>query len=444
MSTSIAEGLPVRAETTNEEALERIRRVIAGGGSSNMRNLGVPRPLVVAGARGCTITDIEGRELIDLNMGYGPMLFGYGDQDVLSAIAAQMRRAHMTGLPSDVDARAAELIQILVPSMEQVRFANSGTEAIASALRLARATTGRNLVVTFEGHYHGWSETILRKTTPSLGSSEVRSGALGMIPEALRHTVQVAWNDIDGLQQILEHVGHSVAAVILEPVLANDGVCGPAPGFLQHVRELTTRYGSLLIFDEVITGFRVAAGGAQARYAVRPDLTIVSKVMGGGFPVAAFGGSREIMAPLARNEALHAGVYAGNHLAMVAVTACLEKILANPSTYEYLEHIGQHVEQRLREGVAHCSAQVSIDRVGSVLAFGLIDGDRRSSGVIRRRPRYSMDAHRELQMRCQDRGVYFQPNPREPWFLSTAHTRPILDRAINVILESLGERATSA
>jgi len=444
MSTNIAKQRPLTAEVTNESAVERIRAVIAGGGSSNMRNLGFPRPLVVSRARGCQITDVEGRELVDLNMGYGPHIFGYNDQEVLGRIAAQMQKAHMTGLPGDADARAAELVTTLVPSMQQLRFANSGTEAIASALRLARATTGRDIVVTFEGHYHGWSETILRKTTPDLGPRDVRPGALGMIPESLRHTLQVPWNDVQALEELLDHAGKSVAAIILEPVLANDGVAAPAPGFLERVRDLTTRHGALLIFDEVITGFRVAAGGGQARYAVFPDLTVVSKVMSGGFPVSAFGGSKEVMALLARNEALHAGVFAGNHLAMSAVTASLEKILANPSTYEYLEQIGQHVETRLRAGVAGNSVPVSIDRVGSVLAFGIVDGPSGApDDVVRHRPRYALQAHRELQMRCQDRGVYFHPNPREPWFLSTAHTRPVLDRAIDAILEALDQRTTA-
>jgi glutamate-1-semialdehyde 2,1-aminomutase len=445
MSTSISKQRPLTVEVTNAAAIERIRAVIAGGGSSNMRNLGFPLPLVVAEARGCHITDVEGRELIDLNMGYGPHIFGYNDQDVLGRVAAQIKTAHLTGLPSNLDARAAELITSLVPSMEQLRFANSGTEAIASALRLARAITGRHSIVTFEGHYHGWSETILRKVAPNLGAQDVHPGALGMIPEALRYTLQVPWNDPRALEELLERTGDSVAAVILEPVLANDGVAAPAPGFLQRTRELATQYGAVLIFDEVITGFRVAAGGAQARYGVRPDLTVVSKVMGGGFPVAAFGGSRELMALLARNQALHAGVYAGNHLAMSAVTASLEKVVANPATYEHLEQLGQYVEQRLREGAARSSAEVQIDRVGSILSFGLVDETTSSAGAGRRhRPRFAMQANRELQMRCQHRGVYFHPNPREPWFLSTAHTRPILDKAIDVILEALGDRATRA
>lgn len=443
MSTVIDEKRPLDVGITNELALDRIRAVVAGGGSSNMRNLGVPRPLVVSAARGCHITDVEGRELVDLNMGYGPHLFGYGDQDVLGRIAAQMRTAHMTGLPSDVDARAAELIRSLVPTMEQVRFANSGTEAVASALRLARAWTGRHLIVTFECHYHGWSETILRKVAPDFGARDVQPGAPGMIPDALRHTVQIPWNNVQAIEELLDQMGSSIAAVILEPVLANDGVAAPAEGFLQRVRKLTTKHGILLIFDEVITGFRVASGGAQARYGVLPDLTVVSKVLGGGFPVAAFGGSRELMAPLARNEALHAGVYAGNHMAMSAVTASLEKVIANPSTYEYLEDIGQYVEQRLREGAARTSAEVTIDRVGSIISFSLLEETPRPALAGRARPRFDVQGHRELQMSCQERGVYFHPNSREPWFLSTAHTRPILNKAIDVILGVLDEHTRS-
>jgi glutamate-1-semialdehyde 2,1-aminomutase len=434
------------ASFTNEQALARIRDVIAGGGSSNMRNQGVPKPLVLREAWGCHIRDVEGHEYIDLNMGYGPHLFGYNDQDVLSCIAGQMHRAHMTGLPSDLDAQAGELVRSLVPSMEQLRFANSGTEAIASALRLARAVTGRQVIVTFECHYHGWSETILRKIGPDLAAREVLPGAPGMISEALLHIRQLPWNDANALEELLQREGHTVAAVICEPVLANDGVCAPAEGFLQRARELTARHGALLIFDEVISGFRVAAGGAQARYDVRPDLTVVSKVMGGGFPVAAFGGSRELMMPLARNEALHAGVYAGNHLAMSAIIAMLEKITTNAAAYEYLEQIGQHIERRLRERTAHRANEILIERVGSVVGFYLVEpapGSSDASGV-RHRPRFAMDAHRELQMLCQERGVYFHPNPREPWFLSTAHTRPILDRAADVIAESIDEATQRA
>jgi glutamate-1-semialdehyde 2,1-aminomutase len=203
-------------ETTNEAGLRRIERVVAGGGSSNMRNSGTPRPLVVASAHGCYIDDVEGNRLIDLNTGYGPHLYGYGDQAVAASIYEQLQRSPMTGLPHLLEAEAAELIADLVPSIEQVRFASSGTEAVASALRLARVVTGRPLVVAFEGHYHGWSETIWRGEQ-RLPNGELR-GAPGSIPGALECTLEVPWNAPEAIEAAFEEHGHQIAGVILEPV----------------------------------------------------------------------------------------------------------------------------------------------------------------------------------------------------------------------------------
>lgn len=438
--------LPCR---TNAEAFDDVCGVIAGGVSSNMRILGIPIPLVVRNAEGCRLWDVEGNELIDLNMGYGPHLFGYADRDVVGDIADQFWRGHMSGLPHELDLEAGSLIAELVPSVEQVRFANSGTEAIASAVRLARASTGRLLVLTFEGHYHGWSETLLRarKTISGLADQPLQrlvAGAPGMIPEALHHTLQVPWNDPEVLNGVFDQHGDQIAAVILEPVRVNSGVVPPAPGFLGHLRELTSHHGALLIFDEVITGFRVARGGAQERYAVEPDLTILSKVLGGGFPVAAFGGGRQVMAPLARNEAFHAGVYAGNHAAIRAVVSMLGKIRRSPDTYPLLEEIGAYTEQRLTEAFSAVGRSVSIARVGSVMSVAILSRlpDRSNSPDRSERLRPSVPtvdfaAHRQLQMHCQRDQVYFHPNPLEPWFLSTAHSKDDIDQAIDVIQRAI-------
>ena len=295
--------------TTNAEQFASIREVISGGVSSSMRAQAIPEPLVVQRAKGNRIWDVEDRELIDLNMGYGPHLFGYADPELAAALARQLAEGAMTGLPHRLDRQAGELIGRLVPSVEQVRFANSGTEAVASALRLARVATGRTQVLTFEGHYHGWSETVLRagKATfhqPAPDSTAPRPGAPGMIPGALAHTLEVPWNDLPALRAVFEAHGERLAAVICEPVMANACVVPPAPGQLEELRALCDRWGAWLIFDEVITGFRVARGGAQERYGVTPDLTVLSKVMGGGVPVAAFGGSRAAMAMLADQRAL--------------------------------------------------------------------------------------------------------------------------------------------
>lgn len=431
----------ITTPATNGQLLDATRKVIAGGGSSNMRNLGIQTPLVLDRASGCRIWDVEGNELLDVNMGYGPHLFGYADPDVMDAVAERLRLGAVTGIPHRLDHEAGELIAATVPTVEQVRFAQSGSEAIASTLRLARFVTGRNLVVTFEGHYHGWSETVLRKaaiTNNGEGSRGAVPGAPGMIPEALAHTLQIPWNDPEALDAVFSAHGGEIAAVILEPICANAGVVLPRPGFVERIADLTARHGALLVFDEVITGFRVALGGAQELLSVRPDLTILSKVLGGGFPVAVFGGSREMMEPLARNEAFHAGVYAGNHAAVSAVVAMLGKLRGNPSVYDTLETDGAYLERRLTEVFAAANRPVRIARCGSVMSVALLtespETDLRYDAAV---PFIDFAAHRRLQLLCQEAGLYFHPNPLEPWFLSTAHTRDELDTVVHTIGESL-------
>lgn len=430
-------------KATNAEQFAAIREVIAGGVSSSMRAQAIPEPLVIQRAKGDRIWDVEGRELVDLNMGYGPHLFGYADPDLAEALARQLAEGAMTGLPHQIDQRAGELIARLVPSVEQVRFANSGTEAVASALRLARAATGRTLVLTFDGHYHGWSETVLRagKATfhePAPDSTAPRPGAPGMIPEALTHTIEVPWNDLPALRAAFEAHGGQLAAVICEPVMANACVVPPAPGQLEELRALCDRWGAWLIFDEVITGFRVERGGAQERYGVMPDLTVLSKVMGGGVPVAAFGGPRHTMAMLADQRAMHLGVYAGNHMSVRAVVAMVEKIENSPDTYEQLEKHGSYLEHQLCSTFADLKRPALVSRVGSLLSVSLL---RRAADLSRgpRAAAQAMDfaAHRAMQIRAQRMGVYFHPSPIEPWFLSTAHSMEDLDHVVAVVRDAL-------
>lgn len=433
----------VYTDTTNAKQLASISEVIAGGVSSSMRAHAIPEPLVVQRAQGDRIWDVEGRELIDLNMGYGPHLFGYADHEYSAALARQLTEGSMTGLPHRVDQEAGELIARLVPSVEQVRFANSGTEAITSVLRLARAATGRLKVLTFDGHYHGWSETVLRagKATfyePAPDSTAPEPGAMGMIPEALAHTLQVPWNDLPALRAVFEAHGDQLAAVICEPVMANACVVPPAPGQLEELRALCDRWGAWLIFDEVITGFRLGLGGAQERYGVMPDLTVLSKVMGGGVPVAAFGGSRAAMAMLADHRAMHLGVYAGNHLSVRAVATMLSKLERSPEVYERLEQHGDYLEQQLRAMFAELNRPALISRVDSLLSVSLL---QRPADLSRgpRAAAQAMDfaAHRALQIRAQERGVYFHPSPIEPWFLSTAHSAEDLDHVVAVVRDAL-------
>ena len=429
---------------SNQDAYDRTRALVAGGGSSNMRNAGTPVPLVVSSAAGCRLRDVEGNELLDLNMGYGPHLFGYGDQEVLGALAAQLGSATMTGLPHALDQVAAGLVVDLVPSIEQLRFANSGTEAVASSIRLARALTGRAGLVTFEGHYHGWSEALLRvPATPDqrpAGARRPLGGAPGMIPRAHADTWELRFNDAEGLDALFRQHGEHIAAVILEPVCANAGVVLPAEDFLEGVVAVAHRYGALVVFDEVITGFRLAAGGAQELYGVSPDITVLSKAIGGGFPVAAFGASRQIMEPLAENRAVHAGVYAGNHLAMRAVAASLTKIADTPHLYQTLDLRAAHLEHQVRAAFAAAGVPVRVTRSGSVMSVGALhhgaDDDLATDCAV---DRLDFETHRRLQMACQRRGLYFHPNPLEPWFISTAHEADDIDEAAQVLRSALSE-----
>jgi glutamate-1-semialdehyde 2,1-aminomutase len=433
----------VYTSTTNAKQFDAIREVIAGGVSSSMRAQAIPEPLVVERAKGDRIWDVEGRELIDLNMGYGPHLFGYAEPELAAALAQQLAEGSMTGLPHRVDLEAGELVARLVPSIEQVRFANSGTEAITSVLRLARAATGRMKVLTFEGHYHGWSETILRagKATfhePAPEGTAPQPGALGMIPEALDYTLQIPWNDLPALRAVFEAHGDELAAVICEPVMANACVVPPVPGQLEELRELCDRHGAWLVFDEVITGFRVGVGGAQERYGIMPDLTVLSKVMGGGVPVAAFGGSRGKMAMLADHRAMHMGVYAGNHFSVRATATNMRKIERDPQVYQRLEQHGDYLEQQLRAMFAELNRLALVSRVGSLFSVSLLS----RPADLSRGPRaaaQAMDfaAHRAWQIAAQERGVYFHPSPIEPWFLSTAHSVADLDQVLAVLRDAL-------
>ena len=334
-----------------------------------MRAQAIPEPLVVQRAKGDRIWDVEDRELIDLNMGYGPHLFGYADPELAAALARQLTEGAMTGLPHRLDQQAGELIARLVPSVEQVRFANSGTEAVASALRLARAATGRTLVLTFDGHYHGWSETVLRagKATfhePAPDSTAAAAGRAGHDPGGARPH---AGGALERPARPARRVRGPRRTARGGDLRTGDGQRlrrAAGPGQLEELRALCDRWGAWLIFDEVITGFRVGRGGAQEHYGVMPDLTVLSKVMGGGVPVAAFGGSRETMAMLADQRALHLGVYAGNHMSVRAVVTMLEKIERSPEIYEQLEKHCGYLEDQLRSMFAEMNRQALVSRVG--------------------------------------------------------------------------------
>jgi glutamate-1-semialdehyde 2,1-aminomutase len=352
----------------------------------------------------------------------------------------------MTGLPHPVDQEAGELIARLVPSIEQVRFANSGTEAVASSLRLARVATGRTDVLTFDGHYHGWSDTVMRAGKanfhlPAPESTAPQPGVPGMIPEALSHTLQIPWNDLPALRAVFEAHGDQLAAVICEPVMANACVVPPAPGQLEELRALCDRWGVWLIFDEVITGFRFCRGGAQEWFGVTPDLTTLAKGLGGGFPVAAIGGSTAVMSMIAEGRYSHSGTYNANAVACAAVSSTMD-ILKEPGLYENARARGDRLADGLRALAANAGLAVRVDGLGTVFQMWFTEHPIRN---WRDAERYANEErftrwYQEMFLR----GVLFHPSQYENLFVSLVHTDADIDQTLTAAEESFKVLAAEA
>lgn len=421
---------PAVTTTSNEACLQRAKDAIAGGDSSNMRVLPYHIPLVAEYGEGAYVFDVEGRQYIDLNMAYGPLIFGHRCEKIIDAVTYQIAKfGSQLGFPTEISMRVAEKLKLLFPSIELVRFSSTGTEAVASALRLARAYTGRRKVIAFEGQYHGWNDVVFHRyhadlsELPAEGFGPALPGSTGM-NGAPHDLIVCQWNDVETLQRCLEVHGADVAAIIMEPISGNCGVIPPEQGYLRRAKELAHQYGALLVFDEVITGLRVAAGGAQQLYGVRPDLTVVSKALGGGFPVAAFGGSQQIMGMIARREVFHGGVYSGNAAVMAACEAVLDEILSRgEAMYEQMHALGNQLADGLAAVLTEHQIPHVIQFVGPMLSLFLTSD---SSGPLRNyrdvRRHCDFDQYIRFQHALQQRGVYFHPNQFETMFLSTAHT----------------------
>jgi glutamate-1-semialdehyde 2,1-aminomutase len=425
-------SVPVTRETgtriRSEQLLERAKKSVAGGDSSTMRVLPYHPALLIDLAKGCHIWDVDGNDYIDLNMAYGPLLFGHRPSFVIEKVVRQLQeKGSQFGFPQELNFLVAEKVKQLFPSIELLRFANSGTEAVASSIRLARAFTGRPNIILFEGHYHGWSDAVFHKyhASEELGDEAVRPaipGTQGM-NGAPHDAYVVRWNDAGALSSALDLLRGSVAAVLMEPVMGNAGVIPPLPGYLAAVRELTRAHGALLIFDEVITGMRVAAGGAQQLFAVAPDLTVLSKALGAGFPVAAFGGSAAIMELVASGELFHGGVYAGNAMVLSAADAVLARVLAEGNAlYSELNARANELADGIKEILRRRNVHHVVQHVGPMIAMILTKTpiDRLVDyGEVRRHADF--EHYIELQHALLDNGVYVHPNQYEPMYLSAAH-----------------------
>ncbi len=385
----------------SEALMARAGRLFPGGVSSPVRAFGAVggTPRVIDRGLGSRVWDVDGNELIDYVGSWGPMILGHAHPDVVAAITAAAGRGTSFGAPSPLEVELGQEITAAMPSIERLRFVSSGTEAAMSALRLARAATGRHLVVKMAGGYHGHADGML--VAPGSGGTGLPASG-GVSPSVAAETLVAPYNHLPTVAQLLDE--HAVAAVIVEPVAANMGVVPPAPGYLDGLRQLTARHGSLLVFDEVITGFRVARGGAQERYRVVPDLTILGKVIGGGLPVGAYGGRADLMRLVAPSGPVYqAGTLSGNPLAMAAGLATLRCL--TPAAYRRLENAGAALEDGLARAAAEYGVAVRVARVASLLTV-FFDDAARVARVF----------HAMLRA-----GVLLPPSQHEAWFISAAH-----------------------
>jgi glutamate-1-semialdehyde 2,1-aminomutase len=430
---------PAPAPDRESAALfERARRVLPGGVNSPVRAFGAVggTPVFVASAKGCRVTGADGRVYLDMVGSWGPMILGHAHPRVVEAVREAAGRGTSFGMPSAPEVEMAETVARLVPSCESVRFTCSGTEAVMSAVRLARAATGRDGVVKFAGGYHGHADGFLVEAGSGAATGGVPSSP--GVPRGLAADTLVArYNDAGSVEALLRARPGRVACVVVEPVAGNMGVVPPAPGFLEGLRRLCDAHGALLLFDEVITGFRLGLGGAQGRFGVRPDLTAFGKIVGGGLPVGAYGGRRELMERVApAGPVYQAGTLAGNPLAMAAGRETLRILEEQPQVYARLEHLGRALEEGLAEAIAPWEGRACVQRVGSLLTVFLGPGPIRDFDDALRCDRAAFGRFFHGMLR---RGVHLPPAPFEAWFLSAAHGDEEIDQAIAAAAESLRE-----
>jgi glutamate-1-semialdehyde 2,1-aminomutase len=402
----------------------RAEGLFPGGVNSPVRafrSVGRP-PLVLDAGAGARVRDADGRWYVDWIGSWGPALLGHARPEVVEAVRAAALDGFALGATSPREVELGELVRAAMPSMERLRFTSSGTEAAMSAVRLARGATGRDLVIKFAGGYHGHSDGLLVEAGSGVATLGI-PGSAGVPAATASATIVVPYNDAAAVEAAFAAHPGQIAAIIVEPVAANAGVIPPAPGYLSRLRELTAANGALLIFDEVITGFRVAHGGAQARYGVTPDLTVLGKIVGGGMPVGAYGGRRDLMELVAPSGPVYqAGTLSGHPLAMAAGAATLR--LLTREVYAGLETTGAALEAGLASAAAGAGATVGITRVGSLLTVFFRDGAPTNAAEAFESDR---DAYTRFFGALLDAGVLIAPSPFEAWFLSTAHGPAELD-----------------
>jgi glutamate-1-semialdehyde 2,1-aminomutase len=417
------------ASIRSEGLFEEAQRLIPGGVNSPVRAFrAVGRaPLFIREASGAKVVDADGNSYIDYVGSWGPMILGHAHPEVIEAIREAAGRGTSYGAPTELEIELAREIVCAFPSIGRVRLTSSGTEAAMSAIRLARGFTGRDAIVKFEGCYHGHSDSLLVKAGSGLATFGTPDSA-GVPADLARHTIVAPFNDVDALAQIFEAHKDEIACVIIEPVAGNMGCVPPRAGYLEAVREITARYGALLIFDEVITGFRVAYGGAQQLFGVTPDLTCLGKIIGGGLPVGAFGGRADVMDKLAPlGPVYQAGTLSGNPLAVTAGLAIL-KLLKETNPYDQLDRLGSKLENGLKAAAADAGVAATVNRVGSMLTAFFAEApvsDWPSAKTS------NTELYAQYFRAMLEEGIYLAPSQFECAFVSLAHSDELIDKTID-------------
>jgi len=415
----------------SEALFREAQRYLPGGVDSPVRAFkavgGTPK-FIVRG-KGSKIYDADGNEFIDYVCSWGPLILGHSPPSVVKILKKAIEQGTSYGAPTELEITLAKMISAAMPSIEMIRFVNSGTEATMSALRLARAFTNRDIIVKFDGGYHGHCDGLLVKAGSGVATLGI-PGSPGVPSAYVTTTLTVPYNDAEAVERLFDHYPHDIAAVIVEPVAANMGVISPKNDFLNRLRNLTKHFGSLLIFDEVITGFRVAYGGAQYLYQIKPDITCLGKIIGGGLPVGAFGGKREIMEMMAPTGPVYqAGTLSGNPIAMTAGIETL-KLLSNRDVYRQLEHKAVILEKRINSLSAQAGIDIQFSRVASLFTVFFSSSqviDYESAKLS------NTKAFNRFFHALSEEGIYWPPSQFEAAFLSLSHTDEDIQRTISTI-----------
>jgi len=421
----------------SKKAFKQACEVIPGGVNSPVRafkSVG-GQPVFISKGKGSKITDIDGNEYIDFISSWGPLILGHAYQPIVEVIQRTAELGTSYGAPTLLETEMAELIVSMVPSIEMVRMVSSGTEATMSAIRLARGVTGRNKILKFAGCYHGHGDSFLIKA----GSGALTLGLPDSpgVPESIaKDTLTANYNDIASVEKIFAEYENQIAAIIVEPVAANMGLVLPEKGFLEGLRRITEEHGTLLIFDEVITGFRLSPGGAQQYYGVTPDITTLGKIIGGGLPVGAYGGKKSIMQQLAPTGPVYqAGTLSGNPLAMAAGLVMLKTLKNNPTIYKELERKAAKLETGLKENLQKTGVKAVINRVGSLLTMFFTDLEKIESfeDVMKS----DQSKYAKYFSMALEAGIYLAPSQFEATFISNAHSDEDIEKAIEASYQAM-------